>query len=328
MIGRAKTQLTLLDSVLNKRKKKSRTDEFLKKMDEFVDWNKLVEVCSVVFKPSKRGRPSMPIIFSLKSLFLQFLYNLSDPGLEDALTDRLSFQRFVGLGFEEEAPDFTTIWRFRERLVKMKLFDRLFEIIGDDLESRGVVLRRGTLVDATMVQSARRPKRKSAEKTTLREQAQQDRDAAFAKKGGKTHYGYKGHIGVDEGSGVIRKKAFTPADMHDSQKTEAMISGDERSVFADKAYISAERKRRLRQRGVFCGILDKAYRNRPLTNKQKKMNKKKSRVRNAVERPFAHFKHLYGYGRARYVNLGRNDLEFTFLCMIHNIRRGIALTAA
>ena len=116
--------------------------------------------------------------------------------------------------------------------------------------------------------------------------------------------------------------------MDDSQKIDEWVSGDERSVFGDKAYISAERKRRLRQQGVWCGILDKGYRNRPLSEKQKQMNKKKGRVPSAAERPFAHFKHLYGYGRARYVNLKRNDLEFTFLCMIHNVRRGIAFTAA
>ena len=145
------------------------------------------------------------------------------------------------------------------------------------------------------------------------------------RKGKKAYYGYKGHIGVDEGSGVIRQKTFTPANVHDSQETDALISGDERSVFSDKAYPSEERKRAMRQKGVFCGIVDKGYWNRPLRKKQKEMNKKKSRVRRAVERPFAHFKNLYGYGRSRYVNTARNDLHFTFLCIIHNVRRGIAL---
>lgn len=330
MIGRAKTQLNLLDGVLNRRRKRSRSDELLKRIDEFIDWERLVEVCSVVFKDSKRGRPSLPVIFSLKSLFLQFLYDLSDPALEDALTDRLSFQRFVGMGFEEDAPDFTTIWRFRERLVKAGLYDRLFELINEDLEARGVVLKRGTLVDATIVTSARRPRRKKAadEEKSARGRAQEDGDARFTQKGGRIYYGYKGHIGVDEGSGVIRRKAFTAAEVHDSQKTDELISGDERSVFGDKAYMSAERKRGLRQKGVWCGILDKGYRNRPLSEKQKRLNSRKSRVRSAVERPFAHFRRLYGYGRARYLNLKRNDLEFTFLCMIYNVRRGIALAAA
>lgn len=327
MIGTAKTQLSLLDGAFNRRSRKpSRTDNLLKRIDEFVDWNKLVDVCTVVFKDSKRGRPTTPIIFSIKSLFLQFLYGLSDPALEDALTDRHSFQKFLGIGFDEEVPDFTTIWRFRERLVKKQLYDRLFEIIVADLDTRGIILRRGTLIDATIVQGARKPHKAEADdkEKTLRTKAQQDRDAAFTKKGKKTYYGYKGHIGVDEGSGVIRKKVFTPANVHDSKETDALISGDERSVFADKAYPSEERKRAMRQKGVFCGILDKGYRNRPLTKKQKKMNKKKSRVRSAVERPFAHFKYLYGYRRSRYVNTARNDLHFTFLCIIHNVRRGIA----
>jgi transposase, IS5 family len=105
MIGRAETQLSLLDGALNGRRKRSRTDNLLKKIDEFVDWNKLVDVCTVVFKDSKRGRPTTPIIFSIRSLFLQFLYGLSDPALEDALMDRHSFQKFPGLGFDEEAPD-------------------------------------------------------------------------------------------------------------------------------------------------------------------------------------------------------------------------------
>jgi transposase, IS5 family len=213
--------------------------------------------------------------------------------------------------------------------VKKQLYDRLFGIIVADPDARGVVLRRGTLIDATIVQSARRPCRKADdEETTLRQKAQQDRDAEFTKKGKKTHYGYKGHIGVDEGSGVIRKKVFTAANVHDSKETDALISGDERSVSADKAYVSEERKRGLRKKGVFCGIPDKGYRNRPLAKKQKKMNRKKSRVRSAVERPFARFKHLYGYRRSRYVNTARNDLRFTFLCIIHNVRRGIAPAAA
>ncbi|MDZ7316353.1 MAG: transposase [candidate division KSB1 bacterium] len=211
---------------------------FLKKIDEFIDWDKL-EVCSVVFKDSKCGR-----------------------------------------------------------LVKAGLYDRLCELINVDLESRGVVLKRGTWVDATIVTSARRPRRKAGEKErSVRGRVQEEGEVQFTQKGGRIYYGYKAHIGADEGSGVIRRKAFTAADVHDSQKTDELISGDERSVFGDKAYMSAERKRSPRQKGVWCGILDKGYRNRPLSEKRKRLNGKKSRVRGSVERPFAHFKRLYGCGR-------------------------------
>ena len=140
------------------------------------------------------------------------------------------------------------------------------------------------------------------------------------------YYGYKGHIATDEGSNIIRKTIFTPANVHDSRELDTLICGDERSVFADKAYADDDVKRKLRQKGVYCGILDKGRRGRQLSQKQKHANKQKSKVRNAVERPFAHFKKLMGYVRVRYVNLERNELHFTFLCILHNIRRGIALT--
>lgn len=329
MIGKKALQISILDGAFNRRTKQSRTDKLLVDIHEFVNWNKLVETCQVIFKDSKRGRPTIAIEFSIKSLFLQYLYNLSDPGLEDALIDRLSFQKFLGLSFDTEIPDFTTIWRFRERLVKANLFDKLFELIVADLEQRGLILRRGTLIDATIIQAARTPHPQDDDhELASRSTAQQEKDATHTKKGNKNYYGYKGHLGVDQGSGIIRKKVFSTASVHDSQKWDDLISGDEKSVFADKAYAADDLKRDLRHHDIYCGILDKGRRNHPLSKKQKKRNQHKSRVRNAVERPFAHFKHLYGYARTRYVNLARNDLQFTFLCIIHNVRRGIALSLA
>jgi IS5 family transposase len=329
MIGKPKSQISILDGAFNTRKKRCRSDALLEKINAFIQWDELSEVCKGIYKNSRRGRPTTAIVFSLKCLVLQYLYNLSDPALEDALIDRLSFQRFLGISFDEEIPDFSTIWYFRERLVKANLLDTLFETILHELESRNLIVRKGTLIDATLIQAARKPKKrkedhKEEDDKSLR---QQDKDATHTKKGKKRYYGYKGHIGVDQRSGIIRKKAFTTASVHDSQARENLISGDERSVFADKAYADDSQKREMRKEGVYCGILDKGRRNHPLSKKQKKRNKQKSRVRNAVERPFAHFHNIYGYCRARYVNLGRNDLHFTFLCMIHNIRRGISLSS-
>ena len=245
----------------------------------------------------------------------------------------MSFQRFVGLSFEEEIPDFTTIWRFRERLIKSGVLDKLFDAIIEMPEERNLILRRGTIVDATIIQSARKPKKKEGKEDrkgdkdrVKKESSQQDKDAQFTRKGNKTYYGYKGHTGMDERSGIIRKASFTSANVHDSQEMEHLISGDEASVFADKAYDSQERKRQFRKQGIFYGIIDKGRRNRLLSFRQKKRNKKKSKIRSRVERVFAHFKHHYGYRRARYVKLKRNELQFKFLCMVYNIRQGIALT--
>jgi len=331
LVGKVKSQMSILDGAFNARQKQSRSDDFLNRINSFVDWDPLVNICEGLYKKSNRGRPTKPIIFSIKCLFLQFLYGLSDPALEDALIDRLSFQRFLCMSFDEDIPDFTTVWRFRERLMKAKLHDQLFELILRQLENQGVILKKGTLIDATIIQSARRPLKQSKKGNDESDQdrsTQKDYDATHTQKGKKKYYGYKGHIGVDQGSNIIRKKDFTTASMHDSQKTDDLISGDEDSIFADKAYSSDDRKRKMRKQGIYCGILDKGRRSRPLSKSQKKRNRKKSAVRNAVERPFAHFKHIYHYSRSRYLNIERNDLHFTFLCMIHNIRRGIALSVA
>ena len=325
MIGKAHSQLSILDSAFNKRKKHSRSDDLLRKIDDFVDWRQLEKEIEPLYKPSKRGRPSKPIIYMLKIIFLQYLYNLSDPGLEDALIDRLSFQRFVGLRFDDEIPDFSTIWRFRERLVRADILDKLFDRIVGMLEERHLILHRGTLIDATIVSASRRKKNKDKQEKTSR---QQDSDASGTVKGKKAYYGYKGHIGMDQQSAIIRKAEFTTASVHDSDMYDSLVSGDERSVYADKAYSKKERKQQMRKQGIYYGILDKGYRAHPLSNKQKKKNKQKSLVRNAVERVFAHFKNLYGYRRVRYVNKARNKLQFLFLCMIYDIRRGLALTAA
>ena len=328
MIGKQKSQISLLDSAFNARTKHSRTDKLLKKIDKFVNWENLESICKSMYKDTKRGRPSLPIVIALKCLVLQYLYNLSDPALEDALIDRLSFQRFLGISFDNEIPDFTTIWRFRERLIKADLLEEIFNNILKQLDKRKVILRKGTLVDATLVQAARKKVRnKSARDGNVKRSSQKDHDATGTKKGGKQYFGYKGHIAADQGSNIIRRRRFTTASVHDSREFDNLICGDEQSVFADKAYADDSRKRNMRKKVVYCGIMDKGRRGRPkLSKKQKKANNWKKRIRNAVERPFAHFKKHMGYRSVRYVNIKRNELHFTFLCLIHNIRRGIALT--
>jgi IS5 family transposase len=331
MVGQRKAQISLLDSAFNRRKKRSRSDELLRKIDQFVDWRQLEAICSPMYKASRRGRPTIPIEFSLKCLILQYLYNLSDPALEDALIDRLSFQRFLGISFETDIPDFSTIWRFRERLSKAGLLDKVFEAVLEQLDQRNTILRRGSLIDATLVQAARHPSKdeSSGEQSgsSGSGSSQRDQDASGVKRGNKFCFGYKGHIAVDQGSGIIRKRAFTSACVHDSQKTGELICGDEKSVFADKAYANDELKRFFRKQGLYYGILDKARRNRPLSRKQKQANKRKSRIRNSVERSFAWFKKMLGYRLVRYVNLRRNALQFTFLCIVNNLRRGVCLSA-
>jgi len=323
MIGKQKTQYSLLDGVFNRRTKKSRTEFLLRKIDQCVDFRPFEQICQPMYSPSKRGNPSVPIVVSLKCLILQYLYGLSDPALEDALIDRLSFQRFAGITFDTDIPDYSTIWRFRDRLIKAGLLDKIFAEVLRQIDEKGLVLRRGTIVDATLVKAARK-KRKT--KDDAPESPQKDSDATATKRGKKGYFGYKGHIGVDQGSGIIRRVRFTTASAHDSTERVNLLSGDERAVFGDKGYADDALKRECRSTGMYYGVLDKGRRSRPhLSTRQKKRNLRKNRIRAAVERPFAHFKHLMGYIRVRYVNLARNALHFTFLCMIENIRTALAL---
>ena len=322
MIGKEKTQLSLLDSVFNTRTKKSRTDELLKKIDGWVDWHGLERVCEPAYAFGI-GRPSIPIVVAIKCLILQYLYDLSDPELEDALIDRLSFQRFTRLTFDSDIPDYSTIWRFRERLIHAGLYKALFEAIICQLETRGYVVRKGTIVDATLVKAARKH---HARPEGEPESPQQDREATTTKRGNKVYYGYKGHIGMDQESGIIREVSFTTASVHDSQEFANLLAGDERAIFGDKGYANDEVKRHCRRRGIYYGILDKGYRGRPkLSPRQKHRNRIKSKIRSAVERPFAHFKHLMGYTASRYVTLARNGFHFISLCMIENIRTGVSI---
>ena len=325
MVGKPTRQLNLVDSAMTNRKKHSRTEKTLRRIDELIDWPVLVEEIEGLYKPSRRGRPSIPVLYMIKILFLQTLYNLSDPEMEDALIDRLSFQRFVGLSFSYEVPDFTTIWRFRERLVQADMLDRLFQKINQMLEKKGCQLKRGqmTTVDATLV-SAAREKPKDGEPRS----SQKDYDATATKKGKKGYFGYKGHVGMDVKTGLIHHAEFTPAHVHDSHKFYELLTGEEKAVFGEKAYTSADRKRAFRKKGVYFGVLDKAHRNRPLSGRQIRSNKRKSRIRNKVERIFAHMKKWYGYRQVRYLTYGRNRLQFLMLCMIYSVRRVLFLMAA
>lgn len=154
---------------------------------------------------------------------------------------RLSFQQFVGLGYDQEIPDFTTVWHFKEGLVRAGLMDSIFVSIVEQIERKGLILKKGTIVDATIIRSANRPlsnqKREKLEQRPSRVRRDQpsrqiDTEAASTAKGGKRYFGYKGHIGIDAESKIIRKRAFTPANIHDIREMESVLSGDEKSVFA------------------------------------------------------------------------------------------------
>lgn len=318
-------QLGILDQLASGSGQVSRSTKRLQQIDEWIDWQPLYKIGRRIDKTGpKGGQPRKPVQWMIRGLFLQYLYQLSDPQLEDQLIDRLSFRRFVGLPLDQSVPDFSTFWRFREALAGEGLVTELFEEINRQLEAKGLLLKQGTVVDATIIESTGRPlSDKKREKLESTPSSQIDTDADSTKKGGRYYFGYKGHIGMDIGSKLIRKVCFTAASPHDSTVLEELISEDERSLFGDKAYGRESLKKIARENGWYYGILDKGKRNAPLSDSQRKRNRKLNSVRSAVEHPFASIKDRYGMRWARAKTNLRNEARFIMGCICWNIERSI-----
>ena len=292
---------------------------FLKKIDGQINWRPFEKLLEPLYHPTQ-GRPSHPPLVMFKALLLQQWYGLSDPGLEEAICDRLSFQRFLGLSLQDPVPDETRICRFRNMLAQADLGERLFGLLEEQLDAKGLLVRRGSLIDATLVKAQPHAPRKG--------EASPDPDADWTRRGKDGHFGYKVHLTVDQGSDLLRRLALTPASTSESRLFEEMVIGDEAAVFADGAYAKDARKKALRGRGVFCGIINRPWRYRAITAQQKKRNRFFSRVRRAVERVIGTLKCRYGLERCRYLGKVRNHNHLWLKGMCYNLRKMLVLQAA
>lgn len=314
------------------KERKPRISKTLDEIDSFMDWPALVEVAKVIDKTGTRkgGRPRKKIEMMLRILFLQYIDNLSDPETEDQVLDRRSFRAFAGIKEDSEVPDFSTLWRFRDALQREGVIDQMFSLVEQGLEERQLILKRGTIVDARIINSSNRPlsqakrERYEAQEEQGELSPQIDLEARSTKKRGKWFFGYKGHIGLDVGSKLIRRRSFSSANVHDSKEKDKLFVGDEQSKHGDSAYSCDEDKRQARQEGIDYGVLDKARRNHPLSNKQKKRNKRLSKIRAQVEHPFA-FMYRHGYNQARAKSKAGNQAHFDMNCILYDVRRAIFL---
>lgn len=283
-----------------------------------INWTELIKPIEKAISRSYTGRKPFDIIVIVKCFILQTIYGLSDPRLEEEIADRRSFQLFLDLQSGDSIPDETTICRYRELFSKLNLDKKLFKLYNKQLKKKGLIVGQGTLVDATIKQAYTRA-------IPYNNQNNRDKDADFTKRGNRTYFGYKGHIGVDTKTKVIHSVEFTKASVHDSEMLEELLTNKEQIVMADKAYANEKRKAKLRQKGIYHAIIDKAYRSRPLSNKQKRKNKIISKIRNEVEKPFAFMKNILNYLRCKYYNIKRNRLQFVFSSLVYNIRRMLTL---
>lgn len=292
---------------------------FLRKIDAQINWRPLEKLLEPLYHPTQ-GRPSHPPLVMFKALLLQQWYGLSDPGLEEAICDRLSFQRFLGLSFRDPVPDETRICRFRNMLAQANLGERLFALLEKQLQAKGLLVRRGSLIDATLIKAQTHP--------TPKGEPNADPDADWTRRGKDGHFGYKVHLAVDQGSDLLRHLALTAASVSEAHLFEGMVRGDEAAVFADGAYAKDARKAALRERGVFCGIINGPWRYRPISTQQKKRNKFFSRVRRAVERVIGTLKCRYGLERCRYLGLRRNHNHLWLKGICYNLKKMLVLQEA
>jgi IS5 family transposase len=293
----------------------------LERIAALLDWS-LIAALLAPLHGKKTGRPGYPPALLFRALLLAQWYRLSDPELEEALADRVSFRRFVGLSLTDDVPDETTLCRFRGALVDAQLAERLMAEINRQLDARGLMLKTGTLIDASVVHAAVRTPAEP------RQPSPHDPDANWVSHGkGRSRFGYKMHAAVDFGSGLIRKVLLTPASTHDSKPADALIMGDEKAVYADRAYDKKARRTALRKRGIRDRLMHKGQRNRPITRWQKRRNRLIASIRVNVERTFGTLKRGYGFTRVRYRGLLRNHAHLQLLCAAFNLKRASALPA-
>lgn len=292
----------------------------LERIASQIDWSELDGAMSGL-RSASTGRPGYPPLVMLKALLLAQWYGLSDPELEDALADRLSFRRFVGLPLDAAVPDETTLCRFRGELARRGLTERLVAALDAQLAARGLVLRRGTLIDATLVEAdADVRKGPDGRPVTV------EREAGFAKRRGKAFFGFKAHLAVDEGSRLVRRARLTPANINETLVADALVLGDEAAVYADKGYDTAERRAMLGTRGIADGIMRRGHPRRPLTAAELARNRALTPIRAAIEPVFGTLKRSYRWTRVRYRGLARNAAHLDLLCLALNLRRVEVLT--
>ncbi|MCX2832616.1 IS5 family transposase [Microbulbifer thermotolerans] len=306
------SQLTFAEAEYTTKKRKTRRELFLEYLDKLLPWKQLETPIAKHYARGGIGRPPYPLSMMLRIHIMQLVYNLSDPAMEDALYEIESMRRFAGVRLDK-IPDETTILNFRHLLEKHNLGKKLFQKINKHLDQHGLILREGSIVDATII---------SAPSSTKNKKGARDPEMHQTRKGEEWHFGMKMHIDVDESLGLIHSVETTPANEHDLNVAHKLLHGDEQRVWADAGYGGAKKRKELKKRNLewFIGM-------RPGSRKKlgcshtKKAEKIKASVRDKVEHAFFYIKRMFGYSKIRYLGLAKNTNRLYVLSGLANLLR-------
>ena len=303
------------DLGLNLTTKRTRKREFLAQMERVVPWATLVELVAPYAPEGKKGRPPFAVETMLRIHFMQQWFTLSDPAMEEALHDVPLFREFASMGWDSRLPDESTILRFRHLLERHKLADQILALVNDLLTGKGLLLKAGTVVDATLI---------AAPSSTKNKDGQRDPEMHQSKKGNQWFFGMKAHIGVDADSGLVHTVRGTAGNVNDVLEANSLLHGQESDVFADAGYQGAAKRPDARA-GVNWRIAMRPGQRRVLDQADEidalgdKIEKLKASVRAKVEHPFRVIKRQFGHTKVRYRGLKKNTAQLVTLFALSNL---------
>ena len=296
--------------------KRTRKVAFLAEMERVVPWSALVELVAPYAPEGRRGRPPFSVETMLRIHFMQQWFTLSDPAMEEALHDTPLFREFAGVGgWSDRVPDETTILRFRHLLEKHKLAPEILKSVNELLSAKGLLLKAGTVVDATLIAAPSSTKNKTGER---------DSEMHQSKKGNQWHFGMKAHIGVDAESGLVHTVRGTSGNVNDVVQANALLHGEEAEAFGDAGYQGVDKRDdanpdvrwNVAMRPGKRKALDKT---RTVGQLIEQLEKLKASIRAKVEHPFRVIKRQFGHVKVRYRGLKKNTAQLTTLFALANL---------
>ncbi|MDN4547980.1 IS5 family transposase [Pseudomonas sp. C32] len=308
-------QMTFADAEYAGKRKQTRKELFLIEMDQVVPWNGLIKPIEPFYPKGEGGRPAYPLMAMLRVHLMQNWFGYSDPTMEEALYETTILRQFAGLNLER-IPDETTILNFRRLLEKHELATGILAVINGYLGDRGLSLRQGTIVDATLI---------NAPSSTKNKDGKRDPEMHQTKKGNQYYFGMKAHIGVDDESGLVHSVVGTAANVADVTQVDKLLHGAENVVCADAGYTGVEKRTEHDGREVIWQIAarrstyKKLGKRSALYKAKRKIEKAKAQVRAKVEHPFRVVKRQFGFVKTRFRGLAKNTAQLVTLFALSNL---------